>query len=97
VTDDILRVLSVVVWVVASVILFRSDVPRRQWSLSSWYVLATAIAVTGWRVIIALRNLDPTYIPSDLFRFIVRSVQPSLYVMLGFALILAVRAHPHDR
>ena len=95
--DDILRILAVIVWVVVTVILYRSDIPRRQWSIIRWYVFGTSVTVTIWRIIVALRNLDPTYVPTDLFRFFLRSIQPTVYIALGFALVLAVRAYPHDR
>ena len=95
--DDILRILAVILWVVVTVILYRSDGPRTRWSLISWYVFGTAVTVTVWRAIVALRNLAPTYIPTDLFRFFLRSVQPTVYIAMGFALVLAVRAHPYDR
>lgn len=86
--DDILRILTVVLWSGVTVVVWRSDIPRRQWSLGTWYILITAVSVTVWRSVVAVWNLDPDYIPGELFRFFVREMQPSIYLMLGFALIL---------
>ncbi len=95
-SDDFLRVVAAVLWVAVVFFYWRTEGPRRHWPVQRWYVFVTAVFVALWRVLLAVRYLFPGYVPSDLFKFVIREITPSLYIMLAFAVVLSARSPRHD-
>lgn len=88
-----LRLLSFFVWAWVAFTLFRAKNVHAKFP-PFYYVKVTALTVFVWRCYVLWIGIEPSSANFEVTRIIVHAIQPAMYIMLGFALVIASRS-PH--